>query len=48
MVRLTTAKQVEAQGSLKLLADSWTPDELNRLGMHMYVSMIAILDTIGA
>ncbi|ORX37955.1 hypothetical protein BD324DRAFT_410162 [Kockovaella imperatae] len=23
-------------GSLKLLADSWTPDELNRLGMHMY------------
>ena len=25
-------------GALKLLADSWTAEELNRLGLHMYVS----------
>ena len=25
-------------GALKLLADSYTADELNRLGLHMYVS----------
>lgn len=25
-------------GSLKLLAASYPPDELNKLGMHMYVS----------